>query len=490
MFDALAMRSTFGIALTAFGLSTIAQAGVDGGCPPDTDCYDVTTVFVGENGYGGGGSDIEYYGTNSGLSGWAVGTTACNLGTIEAPWYGGTKAAPVIGQNVYRYKNGRFEQIGLSWLKHSFCAVSEPGCADSYQSTGCDTLGIGCADTYWADLNANIDAPRSEINATTGEYDYPFTNSPSGPSTIRARIQLLPDDIDPSENPGAQFWIEGQYVVTPRVDGSGEYAEPGESVWGVHHNNASSRAVRFTSTSNCVGISNSPGATDHTLPAVMRWADVDPSATVVEVLTDEYGEGGEGTAQGLLHVGHSATDNGNGTHHYEFLVHNQVSHRSVGSFSVPVPDCVTLTNVEARLPIYHSGETIDNAPWQWEHSGGVLTFWTDAHTPENNMTGAAIRWGTSANFRFDADAEPTADHLTVGLWRSGPGAATILVETLVPDCEQADCPEDLTGDGIVNVDDLLMAIAGFGTPGGDVNGDGIGDVDDLLALIAAFGTSC
>ena len=67
MFDALAMRSTFGIALTAFGLSTIAQAGVDGGCPPDTDCYDVTTVFVGEDGYGGGGSSSAYSCTKAGL---------------------------------------------------------------------------------------------------------------------------------------------------------------------------------------------------------------------------------------------------------------------------------------------------------------------------------------------------------------------------------------------------------------------------------------
>ncbi|MDP6479931.1 MAG: hypothetical protein QGI75_07790 [Phycisphaerales bacterium] len=490
MFDALDTRRMLIVAIATFGLSatTSVQAGDElGGCPENTDCYDVTTVFVGEYGYGGGGSDIEYYGTHSGLSGWAVGTTACNLGNIVAPWDGGTRAAPVIGQNVYRYKDGRFEQIGLSWLKHSFCAVSEPGCG-SCQSTGCSTLGIGCADTYWADLNANIDAPRSEINATTGEYNYPFTNSPSGPSTIRARIQLLPDDINPSENAGAQYWFEGQYVVTPRIDSNGEYVEPGESVWGVHLNNASSRAVRFTSTSNCVGISVLPGATDHTVPAVMRWSDVDSNATVVEVLTDEYGEGGAGIVDGLLHVGHAATDNGNGTHHYEFLVHNQVSHRSVGSFSVPVPDCVTLTNVEARLPIYHSGETIDNAPWNWEHSDGVLTFWTDAHTSENNMTGAAIRWGTLANFRFDADAAPTDGDLTLGLWRPGPGAASYDVAVKVPDCEG--CPEDLNGDGVIDVNDLLMCVGGFGTPAGDVDGDGIGGVNDILMLIAAFGSTC
>ena len=54
------------------------------------DFYDVTTVFVGEDGYGGGGTDVEYYGTSSGIQGWAVATTACNEGNIVAPWYGGT----------------------------------------------------------------------------------------------------------------------------------------------------------------------------------------------------------------------------------------------------------------------------------------------------------------------------------------------------------------------------------------------------------------
>ena len=437
------------------------------------DFYDVTTVFVGENGYGGGGNDIEYYGTSGGIEGWAVATTACNEGNIVAPWYGGTTDVPVIAQQFYRYKDGRFEQIGMSWLKHSFCAVSEPGCG-SCSSTGCNTLGVGCADTYWADLNANIDAPRSEINATTGEYSYPFSIAPSGPSTIRARVQLLPADIDPSQNSGAQYWIEGQYV------------EPGESIWDVQNNNASSRAVRFTSTTNCTGLS----PTSFRIPAVTRWADVDTNATVVQVFTDETGHGGEGVAAGLLHFGHSATANGNGNYHYEYLIHNQTSHRSVGSFSIPVPDCVSISNVEVRMPQYHSGETVENTPWTWAHSGGMLIFSTPAHTSNNNNSGPAIRWGTMANVRFDADAAPVETDGQLGLWRSGPGAGSNVVSLKAPDCEDNPCPADMNGDGTVNVDDLLAVVAEYGTPGGDVNGDGIGDVDDILVVLAAFGTDC
>ncbi|MBT5381724.1 MAG: hypothetical protein HOL13_02650, partial [Phycisphaerae bacterium] len=168
---------------------------------------------------------------------------------------------------------------------------------------------------------------------------------------------------------------------------------------------------------------------------------------------------------------------------------NQASHRSVGSFSIPVPDCVTISNVEARMPQYHSGESITNDPWSWTHSGGMLTFSTPAHTSGNNMTGPAIRWGTMANFRFDADAAPVNSDASLGLWRSGPGLNSHHIAVKVPDCEGG-CDEDLNGDGMINVDDILICIGGYGTPAGDVNGDGVGDVDDILMLIAAFGTNC
>ena len=435
--------------------------------------YDVTTVFVGEENYGGGGSDIEYYGSSSGVTGWAAGTTACNLGDIVAPWYGGTNEAPVIATNMYRYKNGRFEQLGTSWLKHSFCAISEPGCANC-DPTGCNTLGVGCADTYWAGLNADADAPRSEINAATGEYAYPFSNAPSGPSSIRGKVQIFPDDIDPSLNSGALYFVEGQYVVT------------GESDFGTHLNNASSTPIRFTSTSNCQRI----GETGHQLSAIMRWPALDSNATVVEVITEETGPNGNGVIDGLLHVGHSATENADGTWHYEFVVHNQNSHRSVGTFSIPVPDCVNISNVEYRGPRYHSGETISNDDWSWSRSGGMLTFSTDSHNDSNDMTGPAIRWASMANFRFDADQAPVQDDAMVGLWRSGPGASSLDISVKVPDCDDTDCPEDLNGDGVIGVDDILICVGAWGSSDGDVNGDGTTDVNDILALIGAFGSDC
>ena len=49
------------------------------------------------------------------------------------------------------------------------------------------------------------------------------------------------------------------------------------------------------------------------------------------------------------------------------------------------------------------------------------------------------------------------------------------------------CPADLTGDGQVDVVDLVTLITAWDGPGGDINGDGTTDVTDLVALIVAWG---
>jgi hypothetical protein len=62
------------------------------------------------------------------------------------------------------------------------------------------------------------------------------------------------------------------------------------------------------------------------------------------------------------------------------------------------------------------------------------------------------------------------------------------VELVALVCD-APCPEDINGDGVVDVLDLLAVITAWGQMGvvEDVNLDGIVDVLDLLAVITAWG---
>jgi hypothetical protein len=62
-------------------------------------------------------------------------------------------------------------------------------------------------------------------------------------------------------------------------------------------------------------------------------------------------------------------------------------------------------------------------------------------------------------------------------------------------CEftSCDCPEDVNGDGVISVADILVLLGEFGCVSGcsvDINGDDATNVQDILLLLAAFGTTC
>lgn len=349
---------------------------------PDVVCW-----YTG----GSSGLDMENYGSGDGILSFAFGTTSCNWGDEEADWgLNGSTSYPVIAQNCYRLVDGRFEQIGTAWLKHSFCAVSEPGCG-SCQSTPCSTLGIGCADTYWAGLNADATAPRSAINAYTGQYDFPFNIAPTGDSWRRGRLLLAEADISSSSNPGAMYFIEGQYIATDEA--------PYSNQW----NNCSWRQVDFSSMTNPTALNQTQVAE----PAIFAWKEYDNEVDLQMVQVPDDGQ---------LHIAARAYDNGNGTWDYEYAVHNMNSHRSVGSFSINVGSA-TVTNVGFHDADYHSGEIIDTTDWNWTHNGNTLMWNTDDY--HTNEWANAIRWGSVYNFRFTADVAPDTTDIGLGLFRAG-----------------------------------------------------------------------
>jgi hypothetical protein len=112
--------------------------------------------------------------------------------------------------------------------------------------------------------------------------------------------------------------------------------------------------------------------------------------------------------------------------------------------------------------------------------------------PVHNTGATGSAW-QNVNFRVGEFVTPTAQ-VRLRFWTSDTpnnsvteaGIDNLTVEELVCD---APCAPDITGNSVVDVDDLLAVINGWGGKGGpaDITGNGMVDVDDLLAVINAWG---
>ncbi|NOT29610.1 MAG: hypothetical protein HOP15_04075 [Planctomycetes bacterium] len=383
--------------LLALGSATTAQM-------PDVIVYDVGVD-------GGNTNDINYWGQNAGIAAYSIATQSCNKGTATLQWItaGGSTLHPVIGQNMFRYKNGSFEHIGQSWLKHGFCAVNEieTFCAPC-QSTPCDSLGIGCADTYWATLNdGGGGQSKININATQGSHVH--GGGPSGNATIRGRLQVAVTDIDPAQNVGAQYFIEGQYVTRD------------ETLIGNAGNSASWRRVSVLAVNNIDG----GGPTHREEPAMWAWKNQDPLAEIQLIKNQETGG-----LQTFFLLGWRVTQVGGGLWHYEYAIQNLNSDQSAASFSVPVDTGTTVSSIGFHDVAYHSGDPYSGTDWPGAKTGGEIRWATTPFSTDPNAN--AIRWGTLYNFRFNASVAPTLGTVTIGLFKTGPNTSIAMNNVLVP----------------------------------------------------------
>lgn len=475
---------TQGPALTS-GDSTPVQGGIASVPGPD-----VATSRLGLTSSGSGSDDFNYYGSflaagqpeSERIRAFSMASTSCNVGTTPAEWidsHGGSTAGkhPVIMPNLYRYLNGRFEHVGMGWGKHSFCAVSEPTCGGC-QATSCSTLGVGCADTYWAGLNgAQGDlGPRSQINPWTavGEPTHTTYNTASsaGQNTqVAGRLQVKQGIIDET-NAGDGRWVAEVHYIT--------HDEP----FANRFNNASWREVNVTSTSMS-GVEQGQQSVNFQESGIFAWNKFDGDVVIkaVDIPND-----------GRMYLGYRVFDNGDGTWRYEYALYNMNSDRGAASFTIPIDESATVSDFYFSDVDYHSGDGVsypqnyDGTDWSVSEGGGAVSWSTDAFTSNTNAN--ALRWSTLYNFGFTADAPPTFGQSTIGLFKPGEGNE-VQIAAMVPGINDTEpCVEDVNGSDTVDVDDLIAVILAWGNDGddpADVDGSGLVDVDDLLAIILAWG---
>src|SRR6184192_1069843 len=222
---------------------------------------------------------VQQFGSAGTQVGVAVATTSCNAGTIDLDWFQLPNTDhPVIPQNLYRMSGGadnteRFEQIGQSWLKHAFTALTNNDCNYGCNGVGGSHLGSGCSDPYSSSLNYSQSGlgSRAWVNPFTGFYPRgdsttpPANHSGHTHSGASHRVAVLMSDLNTTLNVGATYFAEGQYVT------------PHEYAWCQAHsgqcnmyNNVSYR--QFTVTGTGSPFTFSPAAsTQRAKPAIVAW---------------------------------------------------------------------------------------------------------------------------------------------------------------------------------------------------------------------------
>ncbi len=337
-----------------------------------------------------------------GIGGFSIGTTSCHIGTIPLNWISSTNQHPVIGQTMYRLKDGRFEQIGTSWLKHGFTALAQSLCSPC-QNPGTGTLlGVNCSDPYSSGLNgqqSNL-GPRTEVNASTGFYPYPYT-SPAFSGTIARRLQVKHADLDPALNAGAIYFAEGQYITEQDATANND------------NNNASYRRIFISGGGSEFSAAFGADQTQRTKPAIYAWRDYDATVGIVDI---------DVPSDGRLILGTKFIPIGGGRFRVEAALQNLNSDRSVQGLTFNFGSAAVVNNAGFHDVPLHSSEpftgatgTYNENDWTPSISSTDITFMGESFAA--NQKANAIRWGTTFSFWFETDVIP--NNATITLFKPG-----------------------------------------------------------------------
>ncbi len=349
------------------------------------------------------------FGREGAVVGCMMDLTICNAGNAVLDYHVNPNPHhPLYTFNLYRLLDGRFEQIGQSWVKHAWASDTANACGFGCQPPGNNQeLGVGCSDTYGVGSNAQQSTlgPRSEINPWSGAFVFEGSHidlQQGGHGPIDHRLQIHDDDLDPAMNVGAQYFGEFYAVHHQDIDHMNSIAwEP-------------------------VAISGSPGGT---------WVfDISASGTVVGPAIEAFTGATITTiasdlvSDGRVLLAMTATDAGGGLWDYQYVLYNHDLDAEIRAFTIPADSSVTITNIGFHAP--QSSELIySNQPWLSQRNAGELFFF--AAPPSGGLLPNTLRWGTAYTFTFTADAPPVASQVILHPLNPAP-TPQLIGDTLAP----------------------------------------------------------
>ncbi|MBI5362330.1 MAG: hypothetical protein HZA53_04065 [Planctomycetes bacterium] len=348
---------------------------------------------------------VQNYTASGTLEALALGTTSCNMGNVDLNWIQNTVNHPLMTGGAYKYKvvsgSGRFEELGIAWCKHAFAAFQENVCCTCSIPGGLlQVLHPGCSDPYTPARNGTQSGlgPRYQVNPNTGAY---LASHPVPSGGNNGRIQMDVSTLE-TNSASVRYFGEMQYIALDDARNNN------------NDNNTSYRELSVTG-SGTAWTFGTIGSTVRTKGAIEAWKVVDPTVTLTPVTVPESSIAPyDGNARMMLAF--KTTSLGGGQWHYEYALYNQNSDRGVQAFSVPMPAGVNVTNIGFHDVDYRGGDgeggvNRDGTDWVGTVSGGALTWATTLFSVNANAN--ALRFGTTYNFRFDADQPPTAVNLTL-----------------------------------------------------------------------------
>ncbi|RKY19634.1 MAG: hypothetical protein DRQ55_10100 [Planctomycetota bacterium] len=347
----------------------------------------------------------------NGRAGLSMATTSCNVGDVNAVWLAAmNEDHPGIAMQLHRDLNGRFEQVGTSWIKHGFFALSNSQCTPCQNPSGGTFLGVGCSDTYGSSNNGDRFwlGPRDEWDPNEGtwtcEGSY-FDGTPvdcirstngSGNGSVNHRLEAFDADLN---NPGATYYYEAFYMVNSdqKLD-----------------NNIGSRRCTMSWNGNKWNFST-PSASNSLIegPAIERWADAD--------MISRAAFKGDGT----VIVAVNTTDLGNGFWRYEYAVMNWTVNRRFRSFSVPSKGALV-------DPYFHDIDNQAANDWETSTLGANAKWEFNDVMLAGHKVGGPIELATIYNFGFTSKRPPAMRDAVMRVQNDGPGGVLIGIETLAP----------------------------------------------------------
>lgn len=396
----IGMMSVFAKAEPLDGRGDVVEPEPEAFCSADTMQYPIDVSISAMSSLTVAGRTGTY---PNGLNGLTMSTTSCNVGSNQIPWDAPMQTThPMIAMNLYRLLNGRFEQVGFSWMKHGFFATNSPGCGTCSPAGTGALLGVGCSDTYGTSNNSdrNYLGGRDEVNAFTGVWncngsyfsnyinDCVRRNNGSGLDAVAHRLVVRDQDMG---NAGAQYFYEAYYVNANEVD---------------KYNSAASREATMTWSGTAWNISTTAAAQVQGV-AINRWG--------------EYRDFAQPRTDGDLIVAVQTTNLGGGMWHYEYAVYNHDCDRQIRSFSVPVPIGATVQNIG-----FHDIDFDGTNDWAGAVSGASISWSTGTF---GSSTANPLKFSSLFNFRFDCNVPPANSSASLDYFKPGTGTTIAAVTT-------------------------------------------------------------